>query len=43
MTTEQFVETLRPMLKNPNAIASDDSVIYIYTNDREVIAFSVEK
>jgi hypothetical protein len=38
MTLEQFVEKLKPMLKNPNAITSGDSVIYAYTSDREFIA-----
>lgn len=43
MTIEQFVEKLRPMLKNPNAITSDDSVVYIFTDEREVIALDTER
>lgn len=38
MTLEQFAEKLRPLLKNPNAITSDNVVIYVYTNDREIIS-----
>jgi hypothetical protein len=39
MTLDKFVQTLRPMLKNPNALTTDGRVLYLYTNDREIIAF----
>lgn len=39
MMLKQFVEKLRPMLKNPNAILLIDDVIYIYTLECELIAF----
>jgi hypothetical protein len=40
VTLEQFVEKLAPLLINPNGIASDGGVIYLYTKDHEMIAFS---
>jgi hypothetical protein len=42
MTVDLLIEKLRAMLKNPNAIALDDDVIYLYTSDGEIISFSVE-
>jgi hypothetical protein len=41
MELEKFVETLRPMLKNPNALAMDSGVIYVYTNEQELVAFDL--
>lgn len=33
MTLEQFVGKLRPRLANPNVIALEGNIIYIFTND----------
>lgn len=41
MTLEQFTEQLRSVMKNPNAIALRDNTIYVFTNDCELIAFTV--
>jgi hypothetical protein len=43
MMLKQFVEKLRPMLKNPNALLVNDDVIYIYTIERELIAFDTDR
>jgi hypothetical protein len=41
MEIDEFLNVLRPMLKNPNAIDGHDGVIYIYTDDGKLISFSV--
>ena len=39
MTLEQFVEKLRPMLKNPHALTCDSGAVYLYTNEQDIIVF----
>jgi hypothetical protein len=36
---EQFVERLRSLLINPNALVCLDDVIYLYTKECEFVAF----
>jgi hypothetical protein len=42
MKLKQFVEKLQHMLKNPNALVSVGSVIYVFTDDREFIMVSID-
>ena len=39
----EFAEKLRAMLKNPNRMAVDNDIIYLYTDDGEPISFAVSK
>ena len=41
LTIKEFVETLRPMLKNPTAIDTYNGVICLYTPKGEFIAFDI--
>lgn len=38
MILKQFVEKLQLMLTNPNAIALESNIVYIFTNDCELLA-----
>lgn len=39
----KFAEKLRATLKNPNGMAVDNDIIYLYTDDGELISFTVSK
>jgi hypothetical protein len=43
VTLQKFVELLRPMLKNPNAVETADGVIYIFTANREIVALDTKE
>lgn len=43
MTLKKFVEKLRSMLKNPNALLLDNGVIYFYTNEQQFIALDTKE
>lgn len=38
MTLEQFAEKLKALLINPNGLVVEGNAIYIFTDDRELIA-----
>lgn len=37
----EFAEKLRAVLKNPNGMAVYQDTIYLYTDDHELVSFSV--
>jgi hypothetical protein len=39
MTLEQFAEKLRTLLTNANGLAVEGNTIYVFTNERELVAF----
>ena len=40
MALEYFVEKLRDMLKNPNALVLDGNSLFVFTRDCDLIEYS---